>query len=925
MRYNPGITLGHGLFLACHDAEPGCPMIDPQATRFWQVARQSGLMENADLTACWESIAPEKRDAVEHIERRLARQAVQSKRLTLWQAQQLLAGRTSGFKIDRYMLLDLIGQGGMGRVYLALDTRLDRRVALKILSPDRVSNPRSVKRFEREAKVGAQLQHENLVRIYDSGQAHGRLYLVMEYIEGKTIGTLIGEQGPMPPATAARLVRQTALGLEQMYRKGMIHRDVNPYNIMVTHDGIAKLADLGLAMKLDEENQVTRDGATVGTFDYVSPEQARHSHAVDIRSDIYSLGCTLYHMICGHVPFPGGSLPEKLYSHQTIEPPPLAATVPEIPEGLAQIISRMMRKRPDDRYATPLQLAHALEPYAEYLPPSSVISEPSKQAVAGTVANQEQALIVAGDGTPVSSGSETEPHRVGEHPLGTLAAHGDARSGATGGNSPTTVSPSMPITGLDTAMELPVVNPGPLMPESDPGAEPEWSSLVSTFPSSREPALASTRAARRPDQKPFLDRDWRRVLFAVLIGLGAIASCMGVFMGGSTWIASVEPKKSSVGGTNVVRRGAENGPVSISDQNREFVVRFDGAEAVPDTDHAETLLHAVERAMGGDGYVELRNQKPLRLKAEESLDFNTGRPLILRAAPDFTPVVEVEMTNRSKPVIRTGSSTQLTLSGIRFVARYPIAEGKSSPPLIVTGGGPVHIDRCAFVVDRPGAASGSCAIGTDGGSLKVERCWFQDFGNAIRYSAYAGSIATIERSMIVSDPKFEGWAIEVLVMSAANRGGLRRLKLQQNTVNCAGLLNLSNGVTAPIQVEIKRCAVRSEALLAFTQQKPPDNKEAPAARVQWEGENNLYQVTGKHWILRSARGERVPAFPLDVTDLDSWQKMFMNELTPLRDTLQFAIDAKPNDAILAPRDLDIGGDLTRQAGAISSAVGPGGR
>ena len=279
-------------------------MVDPQASRFWLSSLQSGLLDVQSLTACWDAIPPDKREAVEHLDRRLARQAVQLNQLTLWQAQQLLAGRTSGFRVDRYLLLDLIGHGGMGRVYLARDTRLNRLVALKILAPERMNNPRAIARFQREARVGAQLQHENLVRIYDFGESNGRYFLVMEYIEGKTIGSLITAQGPMPPPTAARLARQIALGLEHAHRKGLIHRDVNPYNVLVTHEGIAKLADLGLAIDLAEEDRVTREGATVGTFDYVAPEQARHSHAADIRSDIYSLGCTIYHMISGQVPFP---------------------------------------------------------------------------------------------------------------------------------------------------------------------------------------------------------------------------------------------------------------------------------------------------------------------------------------------------------------------------------------------------------------------------------------------------------------------------------------------------------------------------------------------------------------------------------------------------------------------------------------------
>src|SRR4051794_6079678 len=330
-------------------------MVDPQASRFWQAAVQSGLIDAEGLKACWEAVPPEKRVA-EHVDRRLARQAVQARLITLWQAQQLLSGRSTGFKIDRYVLLEMIGQGGMGRVYLARDSRLNRQVALKILSPERMNNPRAIARFQREARVGAQLQHEHLVRIYDEGESNGKCYLVMEYIEGKNIGAIMAEDGPIPPATAARLGQQVALGLEHAQLKGLIHRDVNPYNILVTRDGVAKLTDLGLAIDQSEQAQVTREGATVGTFDYVSPEQARHSHSVDTRSDIYSLGCTLYHMLSGQVPFPSPSLPEKLFAHQAVDPEPLSKRVAGIPPGLARVVEKMMRKSPDERYPTPLEV-----------------------------------------------------------------------------------------------------------------------------------------------------------------------------------------------------------------------------------------------------------------------------------------------------------------------------------------------------------------------------------------------------------------------------------------------------------------------------------------------------------------------------------------------------------------------------------------
>src|SRR5438105_474201 len=182
-----------------------------------------------------------------------------------------------------------------------------RRVGVRPGAGDRTIPRLRSCSISRRLGRGAPLQHENLVRIYDEGEANGKCYLVMEYIEGKNIGQMIAENGPLPAPIATRLSRQVALGLEHAQRKGLIHRDVNPYNILVTRDGTAKLTDLGLAIDLAENDRVTRDGATVGTFDYVSPEQARHSHSVDTRSDIYSLGCSLYHMLSGQVPFPTAS------------------------------------------------------------------------------------------------------------------------------------------------------------------------------------------------------------------------------------------------------------------------------------------------------------------------------------------------------------------------------------------------------------------------------------------------------------------------------------------------------------------------------------------------------------------------------------------------------------------------------------------
>ncbi len=393
-------------------------MVQPQASMFWQSAVKSGLLDAKKLEKCWESLPLEKRGDAEAVDRRLARQAVGVGFLTVWQAHQLLAGRYQGLRIDRYELQDVLGQGGMGRVYLARDTKLRRPVALKILSRERMHNPRALARFRREARVGAQLQHENLIRVYDEGDSQGVRFLVMEYIPGLTVGKMIAEQGRLPSALAAELARQVAQGLEHLHQKGLLHRDVNPMNILVDRDGTAKLTDLGLAIDPgdDEEGIVTRDGATVGTFDYISPEQARHSRQVDTRSDIYSLGCTLYHMIAGRVPFPAPSLPEKLFAHQQSEPERLSKLAPDVPEGLSAIVRRMMSKKPEDRFARPRDVARSLEPFASLTPkptpsddPTPPVAPVARTQVAATVSNGTLPTVSPSPRVPVSVLTPSDP------------------------------------------------------------------------------------------------------------------------------------------------------------------------------------------------------------------------------------------------------------------------------------------------------------------------------------------------------------------------------------------------------------------------------------------------------------------------------------------------------------------------------------
>jgi serine/threonine-protein kinase len=292
---------------------------------------------------------------------------VEKKVLTAYQAEQLLAGHAEECVVaGRYRIVEKLGAGGMGTVYKAHDTNLGRLVAIKVL-PARVANdPGAVARFQREAKALATVSHPGIVQAHDAGEDRGRQFLVMEYVEGTNLGRLLNEQGRVPPTLAADYVHQAAEALAHAHARGLVHRDLKPSNLLLTPERQIKILDLGLARFLQDqigEAGLTREGAGLGTPDYMAPEQFGDARHVDPRADIYSLGCTLYHLLTGQVPFPGSSLTEKAQAHEEQAPPPIAVRCPEAPAGLVFVVQRMLAKRPADRFQTAGELAEALGPY----------------------------------------------------------------------------------------------------------------------------------------------------------------------------------------------------------------------------------------------------------------------------------------------------------------------------------------------------------------------------------------------------------------------------------------------------------------------------------------------------------------------------------------------------------------------------------
>jgi uncharacterized protein (TIGR03067 family) len=267
----------------------------------------------------------------------------------------------------RYEPTRLLGTGGMGTVWLAQHRVMGRQVAVKVIRPEFVAKPGAAERFHRETQAAARLHHPNIVTAFDAENAGESHLLAMEYVEGVNLADLLRQRGPLPVTEACDAIRQAALGLEHACACGLIHRDLKPHNLMRTADGTVKILDFGLAV-LTDVNRVgdglTAENVVLGTPDYIAPEQAEDSRAADIRSDIYSLGCTLYHLLTGQVPFPGDSVLRKLDAHRQREPKPIRTIRPEVPIELAAIVARMMAKSPADRYQTPAEVAAALAPFA---------------------------------------------------------------------------------------------------------------------------------------------------------------------------------------------------------------------------------------------------------------------------------------------------------------------------------------------------------------------------------------------------------------------------------------------------------------------------------------------------------------------------------------------------------------------------------
>jgi eukaryotic-like serine/threonine-protein kinase len=343
-------------------------------------------------------------DKLGHVQnpREIAKALATWKLITKFQAKMLLTGRNCGFFLGPYRILDVLGQGGMGRVYKAMHQTMNRVVALKILAPQLVKTERAHRLFLREVQAAAQLSHPNIVMAYDANEIDSRHYLAMEFVDGPNLEHYVRNNGSLPVGMACEIIFQVANGLGHAFERGMVHRDIKPANLLLQlepgSDTIqVKILDFGLARLHPATHPpgggktiIAKENTVMGTPDFLSPEQSKDLHDADIRSDLYSLGCTFYYLLTGQVPYPGGSVMEKLVRHGSEFASPIEEFRPDVSRPVIDIVRKLMAKRPEDRFQTPDELMDALAPHAA----PSVMDWPIAPHVT-EIGTDEQAALTA--------------------------------------------------------------------------------------------------------------------------------------------------------------------------------------------------------------------------------------------------------------------------------------------------------------------------------------------------------------------------------------------------------------------------------------------------------------------------------------------------------------------------------------------------
>jgi predicted Ser/Thr protein kinase len=451
-----------------------------------------------------------------------------------------------GVEVGGFVIESVAGRGGMGVVYRARQLRPDRVVALKVIAPDLAQDVTFRARFERESAIAAQIEHPNVIPVYAVGEEQGVLFLAMRFIDGVDLGALIAQAGRLEPHRAAGVIDQVAQALDAAHRRGLVHRDVKPANILISPEGGREhvyLTDFGLSRHVEGSQAMTRTGMLVGTIDYIAPEQV-HGDRVDARTDVYSLGCVLFQALTGTVPYPRENEYAKLFAHGNAPPPSVRERAPDLPQAFDPVLARAMAKTPEQRYLSAGDLARAALAAAS----ASSLSRAERSVATGAAAPGEVSAVAATPGalSPADEPTAQPVADVAAEPQPATTAAATAKS-----TGPPPVEADAVEAETRTAAQSELIEPQ-LVPEPEPAATTTPESEAATAAAEPETRLASSApprtAAAAPPAPPRSRVRFRLVAAALGLAIvGGIAAIVIMLTGGGPGALAPNQPPSKVG------------------------------------------------------------------------------------------------------------------------------------------------------------------------------------------------------------------------------------------------------------------------------------------------------------------------------------------------------------------------------------------
>lgn len=842
-------------------------------------------------------------------------------------AHRILEGRIMpGDHLGHFELLDYVGGGGMGRVFRASDTRLARIVALKVLSSEQAADAETVQRFQNEAQSAARLDHENIARVHYVGEDRGIHFIAFEFVEGVNIRVLVDQRGPLPLAEAVSYTLQVAEALAHADARSVVHRDIKPSNVIITPEGRVKLIDMGLARMRQlnsAEADLTASGVTLGTFDYISPEQARDPRNADARSDIYSLGCTFYFMLAGRPPFLEGTVLQKLLQHQSEPPPDVRQFRADLPEEVNAVLQKMLAKDPADRYADAGELAHDLLAIVDQLGlqpqmpgnrpwPAPVAVKPSfllrhlpwMAAIAALV------IIVVG---LEMFWSLTAPPASTQNPPYNLEDDSIAVSPAVKKNA----VPQTPVKtpGQDKLPPKKIKLEGPekelsgsTSSKDEKNAEilPSLSGVLSSSPHLNVNPPGDGGLSTGNTAEPIF-RGMNLENPQTFGGAAGLPSSNNVFpldaVNLSPSLGRFSPTNAAGSPTNFtdLSTKAELGVLSELPKRTSVLVVSDVANG---ENEFTSLSAACAKAVNGD-IIELcfngrRKEKPLPL---------ANLRLTIRAGKGYSPVL-VFQPLEANPVmyprgIFTLRSGRLSLSNLSIELIVPRDIPTENWSLFeIHGGQTVQIDRCTLTIDN--AAARGAAYHPDTAFFRVLSA--AEINAAIPGAQSVGSPATTleltdslarGEAFFLRDEELQPvqltWKNGLLTTSETmlsavggtkepKRGEKLNLNLRHLTVATrGGLLNLTSTAAAPFQLPVELNCADNIFLVAsgvpFIQQAGFDTIENMQRQIVWNGDLNFYDSINNFWSIQRLGEEAIAESMNYGTWLSHWGPLRENQPT----------------------------------------------